>query len=78
MNDYKYYATLHRDQVPNAKTRGALRKEANDKAVEMAKMRYEQNMTYQEIGDKYGVTRQRVHAILCQFAKREAPSVNNK
>lgn len=37
--------------------------ENKEKAVEMFKMRLD-GATYQEIADKYGITKQRVHAIL--------------
>lgn len=34
------------------------------RTVEMAELRYKEGLTLQQIADRYGITRQRAHAIL--------------
>lgn len=42
-------------------------KPPNERAVEMARLYAEDELTYEQIGDRFGLSRQRVHQVLAPF-----------
>ena len=61
MNEVEKYGNM----VKNLPQERKIRTDWNAKrAVDMAKLRFDEGLTLQKIGERYGLTRQRVHGII--------------
>lgn len=76
MEDITKYANLHTQTIKKRRgDRAKQRAQANKRALEIAKLRYDEELSYQAIADKYEITRQRVYQILQEFSKRNTTTV---
>ena len=61
MNEIEKYGNMVK-QLPQERK---IRTDLNAKrAVDMAKLKFDEGLTLQKIGERYGLTRQRVHGII--------------
>jgi len=65
-NEYNKYA--HMVQVASSERKEEKGK-SMQRALQMAKLYFDEGLTYEVIGKRYGVSRQRVHQILAGMTK---------
>ena len=73
-DDLKKYANAHAIEV-NSKI--ASQSRADERALIMFKLHYDQKLTYAVIGKRMGITRQRVCQILKDYAQRAEHEAQN-